>query len=656
MPGEMVDDLLDDELDALNDPSVEHLPEAPTLSGRGQMEEMYGEYAEQPLGRPSSPKLWAQASLFKNCQQLRVWKLEQGIPVGLGKITSEATEEDLIMAFPDAMPARGEVKCTFKLRPLDTNGREIGTEFTVHIGEHHAVIQQVKRSRAAANGGNGVHHGGVSDAQMQLLQRSLDLADRRTFSAEEQLKSERERLLERDHELARERVDLAQNAAQSVAAMSEQMMTSDAQRHEQSLETERARNEQTSKFTADFFSNQIEGMRQDREQSADRMRSDVERAQQRHDMEMERMQVRAREEAEQRRAHEAEADRTRQARRDREQREFEQRMERERRDWERRAETQDREVAERRRRDEEHSRARDSERQRQHERQMKEMDVSASRDREHAERMMQLSAAKLEASSGANVGTMLTSGLAFLKEAGIDPKDMVGMLGGGGDSGWAELLTGVIERAGGVAEKALEAKTSDAQARIARAQAAQAGRADMPPGYAMVPQQLLQAGALPQPGMMGPGGIPLTAEDLYYDDADYEADERAILQQAQQGRQPAQADADVIRMTPQQHANMGQPPPPQPPQQTGPALSLQAQKTARTAIRHLVGELSQAPEDVWSEAITMAIASELSIYHYANSVGVRRALAEAGAPDPMIDRVIAALKTSSAVPGALRYE
>ena len=627
-----VDQLLADELDGLNADDIEHLPDEPLLTGRVQSEEIYGEFAEQPVGRASSPLLFAQAAMFENCQQLRVWRIEQGVPVGLGTVAASATEEDLIRAFPQAMPHPGESKATFRVRPLDTNGRTIGAEFTVHVSEHHEILRSIRNAAESSNGSANAGFG-ISDAQMQLLQRNVEISERRTARAESALEQERERLLEREHELARERVDLAQNAAASVGSYAERMMETDQSRHQQVMETERSRNEQTAQFTAGFFENQLSALRSDRETMLERARSDLDRGQQQHQLELERRREADREAEKEREDRRLREQRETEERTTRSERDSETRSERERRDWERRMEVRDQEAKERQRRDEQYLRDRDSERQRQHELRLKEMEIGSTRDREHAERMMQLSTQKAEASSGTGIGEMLTAGMGFLEKADMDIKDVMGFLRGGDTGGWTELIGTLAERVGSVAEKAIEAKVDTQAAQIENQQMMGVPPHPQPPGMVMVPQQLLQQGVLPQVGMAGPGGVPLSYEDIYGGTAG---------PQAPAGQSPVQQPAaqDV--------------PLPQPAPTT--SLGLQAQKMARGAIRTLVETLLSTPEAEWEGIIAAAISTEMTIYHYVRDVSVSYAMREAGADDTMISKIVASLQASTLIPADIRYE
>jgi hypothetical protein len=86
------------------------------------------------------------------------------------------------------------------------------------------------------------------------------------------------------------------------------------------------------------------------------------------------------------------------------------------------------------------------------------------------------------------------------------------------------------------------------------------------------------------------------------------------------------------------------------------ALNPAAQKAARTALRTLVVKLGKAPEAEWEGLIATAIATEPSVYHYAQAVSIKKALPEAGANPKLTARIITALKASSLVPSDLRYE
>ena len=152
----------DIEADRINDPSIAHLEEPPIIGGRGRDSDLFGARAESPIGRALSPRLYSQAAQFPTCTQLRVWKYENGQPIGLGAIDAMATEEDFCRSFYDAMPRRGEGRCQYRLRPIDINGAELGQEVTLWISEHHAAMQHIRRMKAieAEEGSPGAMHYG----------------------------------------------------------------------------------------------------------------------------------------------------------------------------------------------------------------------------------------------------------------------------------------------------------------------------------------------------------------------------------------------------------------------------------------------------------------------------------------------------------------
>ena len=80
----------DDDLNTLNDPYTTQLDDPPVLGGR--ISSLGG--AQGMVGRATSPKLFVQASQFPTCTQLKVMKWENGVPVSIGSIDSQADESD----------------------------------------------------------------------------------------------------------------------------------------------------------------------------------------------------------------------------------------------------------------------------------------------------------------------------------------------------------------------------------------------------------------------------------------------------------------------------------------------------------------------------------------------------------------------------------
>jgi hypothetical protein len=243
-------------LRALNDPSSMPLGPAPLLGGsESSVSNLYGRDA-MAMGRASSPRLWAQATQFPTCSQLRVWRWENGIPVGLGAIDAEANEEDFVREFFEAMPKLGQGRMMFKLRPIDIRGEEMGKELSVVISEHHAALQSIRRARKAeseeaSQSMNNQNNAPIYMPQMQddtgsayasemsrMFEKAVEAADSRAQALEHALLDERERLRSEDDKRAQERIDLATNAAAGVQAITERMMRDESNRAERSMKSQ----------------------------------------------------------------------------------------------------------------------------------------------------------------------------------------------------------------------------------------------------------------------------------------------------------------------------------------------------------------------------------------------------------------------------------
>ncbi len=652
----------DAELSALNDPDVEHLADPPLIGGGGRSreEDLFGESAEYAMGRAMSPRLYSQAAQFPTCAQLRVWKWENGVPVGLGAIDAQATEEDLVRLFASAMPKRGEGRGQFKLRPIDIRGQELGQEVTLVISEHHASIQALRAVEEDERaGGGGVHllnSGGEGYSEMgRMFEHALEAAESRNSLLESALEGERERIRQEDLERAQERVDMATNAAQGVQVLTQRMMADEAQRADRSMKMQGEQSQTLVTTLTSIFSQQQAMMQQsaDQQRRADefrleqeRQRADRERisAEDRRTVEArdtEQRQDRTRTEADIKRQQERdEADHRLKLEREEATRRFEQyrldleaRLTREREDMERKdrresAESERRErwtAEERTRREERLSREsaeREAERGRQHERAIKDTEASAQRDREHAERMMQLSKIEMENKSNAGGMNILGSAAGMLKQFGIEPNEILPRLftpeekGGG----WLDALPSLLGAAAEVA-KANMAPKGPSPAQLAMAQQA----------------------ALPPPGFGPPGYGPPGAFS---------------------GREPG----PMFEMPPEPVDEMGNleteatpveaPPGPQSVSAVAAeaGVPLRAQKAARTELRLLVRRLSDAPHEEWQGHILSSLQNELSIYHYVKAVTVMAALGEAGADRELAVAVCEAMRTSPAIPDDLPYD
>lgn len=588
------DGMFDDELDTLNDPQMTHLPPPPVLTGSGNSTDMYGQTASAPIGRPVSPPLYRQAALSPQVTQLRVWIRIQGVPHGLGVVATDATEEDLIRTFFTAMPKPGEGSAQFILRPLDLSGNEIGQEFIIVISEHHAVLQRM-RNAAAGSGGSAPMMGYMPPAQPDpVLLRTLEMAERRAAAMEELLRAERERIRAADAEMARERVDIAVNAATALQAMSEQMSEQDRQRAAAALELERARAADAlaaereragahTAFTSTFFQSQLEAARQERLTRELEGKAALAAQQQRFEQDMQRERERAKVEAEERRAREALM-----------MREMDARLERERAELAAKAAAMAAELAERKRQEDQRAASLEAERQRQHEMRIKELEMAAQRDREHAERMMTLSTRDAKA---ADPMAMFGKALEFLKGAGIEPAELLKGLTGGGGAPWLEMASALAEHVSGVAEKAIDAKAQVQVAEAhARGQAARSAAVAQLPAY--VPPEMAQRPTEPVP----------------------------VIRSGQE-MEPAPRTR----------------------------LNLAAQKRVREALRTLAQQLSQTNPSDWAPVVAAALQNEGAIYHYFKDFGVRPALAETGADATLVENMCRVLQQSPALPGDVQF-
>jgi len=320
----------DENASALNDPDVMQLGQNPKIGGgygRGaRRSEMFGEEAESSMGRATSPRLFSQASQFPTCVQLRVWKWENGVPVGLGTIDASALEEDFVRKFYAAMPRRGEGRAQFRLRPIDIRGHELGQEITTVISEHHSAIKQMREAeeeereiRMYGRGGGGGRYRGDEDrgnggppqviveaAQQSdggehmshLADRMLEVVESRAKALEEALDMERERVREEHNQRAQERIDLATNAAQGVQVLTERAMKDEAARSERALRGQQEQSQMLVTTLTSIFAQQqgMSAQQAEAQRRADEYRLEQER--QRADRERREVEDRLRRERE----------------------------------------------------------------------------------------------------------------------------------------------------------------------------------------------------------------------------------------------------------------------------------------------------------------------------------------------------------------------
>jgi hypothetical protein len=614
------DDPGDDVAGALNDTRRESLhafEPSPIGSGPAGMSGggmTFGDDPGQVIGRPASPRIWSNAQLHSVVTQLRVWKKINGVPVLVGVIDKDASEEEFIRTFFEVMPGPGDGQAVFAVRPIDRDGREIREEVTLPpISEHHTALKQIRLSRAAAAASGIVmpHHYApappvMDPALLKLVERAQEAADARMRIMEEEMKLARDAALRSQEQAAAERIDLASRTAMSVEAITERMMKQEADRNARMMEMERDRADKSAAAMTGVFS-QMQVMMQ---QAAEREREAFDRRLREDESRREREQREY-----ERRATEA-------------QRESESKREREREDFERKA-RMEKEEYERRERE------REAERTRQHDTRMREMELQAQRDREHAERMIQLARMK---EHGESIEGTLEKATKVLGLIGMKPSDVIEKFIGGGkgdDDGegsggtlaaFAPLIGEGLKVVGDVVKAGVQAR-------------AMAAGGMMPPG--MMPPGAMQGRP---PPMLPPGYAPAPPQ------IPMQQDYGNMQQQA-----PAYAPAPMQAQAPMQAPPQAPaaPPPPQGPVST---LPLSEQKNARVALRNLVRSLRGMTDDKWEDAITMALVSELAIYRYIQEIPVKAAIMEAGAEVAFADRIIAALAASGKVPSDIRLE
>lgn len=652
---------MDEDADAaadLNNPDVAHLGGGPSIGGSRSRaaSDLFGEEAEHAVGRASSPRLYAQAAQFPTCVQLRVWKWENGVPVGLGAIDAEASEDDFVRRFYTAMPRRGEGRAQYKLRPIDIRGQELGQEVTVVISEHHAALRSMREAEEEERETRAMPimppTNEFSGEMSRMVEHMLATAEQRAKALEDALEMERERM--RDEELRRtqERVDLASQAAQGVHALTERMMKDEAQRAERALKMQADQSQVLVTTLTSIFSQQqmmaqqqaeaarradeyrLEQERQraerERREAEDRMKREREEAEFRRQREREESELRLRLEREEaaRKAEQLKLEIEAKLKSERD--ELERRERREREESERRERWLAEERARRESREAQEAREREAERARQHDRMLKELEVQAQRDREHAERMIAMAKMELESKNNAQSSDVLGSAAKMLGQFGIEPSEILPRLLGvkQGDeeeeekpSPWMAALPAVVGVIGDIARAAAQSKAAQAAQ-----QEVQARRevAMMPPPR-----------ALPPPGMMYGPPAPPPAQPV-------PAQSAPAAEAAPAAPAPAPAPTPEAKSLSEIAAERG--------------LNLKAQKLARVAIRTLVRDLGNSPEEKWEQLIAIAIQNEMAVYHYVRAVSVKSALREAGASEELADRIIEAMRRSPLVPTDMPYE
>lgn len=633
----------DDEIDedGVRRSRVDHLPLPAEIDGEGGYTEIDGEEAQHLPGRSSSPRLFVGGAGHPTVTQLKVYRVENGLPVSMGAIESEATEEDLVRVFFNSMPKPGEGRTQFRFRPIDSDNRELGVESSTWISENHSSLQRLRATRPDPAGGPAPLN--MDAVMMGLLQNTIH---RSQASVDDERLHSRSML----EQIGKERIDLANNITASIQGMSERMLSAETDRARAAIESENNRNKQASDSMAAFFQSQLDMLGSQRE--AEKLREE-----QRMERERNEAEIRLKE-AEQRAAihakdHEiraqavlSEAQRLDDRRRDEltakqrdEDRRWEQRMEMwreerkaERQEGERRERERERMRKEEREREREDRERRELAMQREHEWRLKQLEIEANNKREHDKIMAQVQQMQMQAAMqsarGGDLKSMLTEAATFLGAVGVDPKDLIGRFlsppaEGANTEAWADLAGKVIGSMGEVAKAKMIADASK-QRRDRRAALPARDVPMLPQGMPMMPSQM----RMPVP--------------------------------VQQQMQPQQQF--YPQMPPQQAPPVPQPPAPmqeaEPPAVIPPPeinLPFDVQRAARSGIRDLVQKLGSSKREQWESVITVALMQNAAIYDYIQVVSVAYALNEAGASEDFADQIIEALLDSPLVPDDLNY-
>lgn len=398
------EEILDDpDVAEVNDRNITNLPEPPVIGVRPPPSDMFGNAANS-IGRASSPKLYASASSHPTVSQLRVWRMEQGIPVGIGAIDSEATEDDFIRHFFEAMPKPGDGKFTFRLRPINIQGREMGQEATIVVSDVHSTLQMIRRQKEnkdtnitpafGGGGGSNVYvtggggdNGGAAYAEpmARMFEQAVENAERQTELLQAELRRQQEELREQERVRAEERVRASEKATTVVEKMTERLMQTDRARADEVLSSQKEQSQMMLSAMTTVFTQQSQMARE----AAERQRLlDAERAKQdREFFERQRLEMEARRQVERQEAE----DRRRQ-----EHAEWERRREEMRIEMEAKAAREKMELELRRQQIEEERRRHEMEMQARREQDRLEWERKAQMERDRAERERQDFERKLE--------------------------------------------------------------------------------------------------------------------------------------------------------------------------------------------------------------------------------------------------------------------
>lgn len=624
-----------------------HLPPPPEIRGSTGYAEVDGRRASIIPGRAVSPPLFTQTAGQATATQLMVFVNENGRMVSIGAIDANANQQEFIQRFFLNMPREGEGPKSFMFRPLDANGDEMGIQSQpIIISDTHVDLIRLRATRRA---GTSVE-GDTSPVSMALGMAGLDpnvlrLIETVVKHSQDNAAKEREHARTQAQQLGDERMAVATNATVALQNSHERTMELEAKRQadlaaQMKQHQDVAMQQQQQLFQAHFA--MAEAQRAAAEAKAEREMREMELRIRREREEMELRRTRDREEFEQKmKMLQFEADRRandealkREAlERLEDQRRREEREERDRRD---KAEREERERRDRR--DREDREAADKARQREHEMAMAAMKLRAEADAAHAERMasierekMGLMLAQAEKQESGGLEALLNKGKNLLETFGMDPKEVLSSLvGGGKDEGtsaetaavWANLASTVVSTVG----RAVQTKF------IADAQKSR--------------------GAEPSTALARRAAV---IEEETEDEEDLEDEEETEEEDESGGDVSTPAPRAAAPVAPTGAAPVGQAVNlnPAPIAVAPPVMSVQ--RLARKALQGLVKRCNDLPEDQWRDVILTTVIGEPAIGPYLNWMGIRGGLLEAGATADQTARVIQQIRETNLLPANFNY-
>ena len=666
------------------------LPPPPELHPSAESSEIDGRRARVVAGRAVQAPLLTQASNHPGATSLRVWKVVRGERIGIGTIEIGADEDDFARRFVDDMPGPTEDYGVFICRPLLSTGTEMGHEFQVKISGTHKAVQEARARRSNAAALNAPAPGGFSmgggpdvsvilNPVLELMRAAQDRQERLAEGEARMLAVEREQLRRQQEEIAARQNAMAENVTIGVGTAYERMIAADQERTRAAMESAMAQHRQASDNQAGFLAAMMEANNaraaQDRAMLEAKAAADEARWRREREEERERRAEERRADAERIAAIAREAENQRIAR----EAELERRFEREKREAEERIAKAERDA-----------RLADAERQRKHEAEMDAIRRRDEADREHRDRMARLEEIRLEgvlkaqtSAGGSGLEGMLEKAAGILGLLGMDPKDAIQrVLGGGGEEGPSaavEVVKSLIPTLGGVAQAYFATRNGgpmpvqqQAPRQIQQRPPAYIEAEDDEDdedededdygggyggGYVEPAPRFQQA---PQPQPQRPAQAPAQAPQAPAQAAGAAPTIRVTVPSAPTVQVAVPAAAPTVRVTVPGGQPLAQVPVVKVPVseaiQDGEKMSPADKDAARKALRELVPQIRGVSDEDAAALIVSAVFAEPRIGYYIQEVSLRIAVLEASGDDTaLLTRLAAGLKRNPLAPDDLNY-